>query len=52
MGELEARKLVKQIGTSIGLILNKEESSIYDIKKGDLVHVKITKIEEGELGEC
>jgi len=37
------RKFIKQIGNSLGIILNREEQKINQIKKDDLVDVEIKK---------
>lgn len=45
---IKREKIIKRIGTSIGLILNKEEASILGIEKGDLVQIQINKIKKEE----
>lgn len=45
---METRKFIRKIGDSIGIIINKEERQIYDIKQGDVVTVSIKKEEKQE----
>ena len=43
------KKIIKRIGNSIGIILDREDAKIYEIKLGDVVEVHIRKIKKGEL---
>lgn len=38
------KKIIKRIGSSIGIILNREECEILKIKKGDIVDIDIEKV--------
>ena len=40
------RKLIKQIGTSIGIIFNKEEAYTNDLEVGMPVNVEIEKLKD------
>ena len=41
------KKVIKKIGTSIGVIFNKEEAKIYDLEVGDIVDLNdLVKVEE------
>lgn len=37
------RKIIRQVGTSVGIIFNKEEQEILQIKVGDVIEFEIKK---------
>lgn len=39
--EVYIQKIIRKIGDSIGILLNKEEQKIFDIKTGDIVEITI-----------
>jgi len=39
------KKILKKLGNSLGITINKEERKIYDIEEGDILEVDITKLE-------
>ena len=40
------KKIIKRIGDSIGIIINRDESKIYDLKVNDVVEVTIIKTKQ------
>lgn len=43
--DIHRQKIIRKIGDSIGIILNKEEQKIADLKTGDVVYITIKKEE-------
>lgn len=39
--EVYIQKIIRKIGDSIGILLNKEEQKVFDIKTGDIVEITI-----------
>lgn len=37
------KKIIKKIGNSLGILINKEEQKVENIKEGDIVEVNIKK---------
>ena len=35
------KKVIKKIGNSLGIIFNKEDQTIYGLKKGKIIDIKI-----------
>jgi hypothetical protein len=42
------RKIIKKIGSSIGLYFDKEEQRVYDISEGDIIELEFSKIGHAE----
>ena len=40
------RKEIKKIGSSIGIIFNKEQQKVYDLKLGDVIELSPTKVKD------
>ena len=38
------RKIIKRIGTSLGIIFNKEDQQAYRLKEKDIIDVKLKKV--------
>ena len=38
------RKIIKKIGTSLGIIFNKEDQQAYRLKEKDVIDVKLKKV--------
>lgn len=39
-------KIIKKIGSSVGIIINTEEKKLYNIKEGDHVEISFKKLED------
>ena len=46
--DIHRQKIVRRIGDSVGIILNKEEQKIADLKIGDIVYITIKKEESNK----
>ena len=44
---MQRAKIIRKIGDSIGIILNKEEPTLFELSIGDTVNVNIKKIKQG-----
>ena len=38
------RKEIKKIGSSIGIIFNKEEQKVYSLKSGDIIEITLDRL--------
>jgi hypothetical protein len=45
------KKIIRQIGTSIGIIFNKEECQVLDIEVGDIANIDDIVIEKKKKGD-
>lgn len=43
------KKIIKKLGSSVGIIFNKEEQKIEDLKVNDQIEIEIKKVRVGEL---
>jgi len=41
------KKIIKKIGNSLGIIFNKEECKVYDLKKDKIVDFKLIQMKGG-----
>lgn len=42
-GKTNMKKIIRNIGNSIGIIFNKEEKKIYQLQKGEVIEIEIKK---------
>ncbi|MFC1590947.1 hypothetical protein ACFL43_00315 [Thermodesulfobacteriota bacterium] len=42
------RKIIKQIGNSLGIIFNKEDQEAYKLKEKDVIDVKLKKVKKDD----
>jgi hypothetical protein len=42
-------KIIKQIGGSLGIIIDGEDKKIYDLADGDLVEIKLKKVTKEDI---
>lgn len=40
------KKIIKKIGNSVGIILDREDCKIYNLKLGDFIDVEVCKIKK------
>jgi len=45
---MQRAKIIRRIGDSIGIILNKEERKLFDLSVGDTVNINVKKTNTGE----
>jgi len=38
------RKIIRKVGTSLGIIFNKEDQGVYRLKEKDVIDVKFKKV--------
>ena len=38
------RKIIRKVGTSLGIIFNKEDQGVYRLKEKDIIDVKLKKV--------
>ena len=43
------RKIIRKVGTSLGIIFNKEDQGVYRLKEKDVIDVKFKKV-RGDQG--